>query len=305
MKNSLIILLFLLIVSAPAGLYGREHLNEKAEAGKIFDVANQKFITEKTLVKRLVTTRNILIAIREDNPDHHRLAAGIIDRIAGKGYAPAILVSNIERNKQNAFTIFNQRHPDPTRIYDASGLDMLLDWSQSGQPEWAIVRPVFDMAMIRRLSVTAVNFSRYEVGRLHQDGLQGLAGDLKDDLVPLLSLPLPEAVKNRQIREADKIFCGRLPPESLKKFTLLHRARNGLFALSLTKIPREKTAILITAQKHVMKDIGIPPYLDELGAAGGNISLSFMAPDPEISLANAKVDFIWLTAKNSPPDPCG
>ncbi|VAW05893.1 hypothetical protein MNBD_ALPHA01-2299, partial [hydrothermal vent metagenome] len=163
MKNTLNILFFLLIVAAPVTLYGNEPVNGKAEAGKIFDVADQKFITEKTLVKRLATTRNILIAIREDNPDHHRLAANIIDKIAGKGRAPAILVSNIERSKQNAFTIFTQRHRDRTKTYDASGLDMLLGWSQSGQPEWAIVRPVFDIAMIRRLPVTAVNFSRYEI----------------------------------------------------------------------------------------------------------------------------------------------
>ncbi len=288
----------------------------RAEYVNIWDVAGQKFISENILLKKLETKKIILLGARLDNPAHNQLAAHILKNLARAGRKPHILLGHVERNKQNAFAIYLQRHPDPSKEFDASGLDMLLDWSHSGQPGWSIVRPVFDMAMLKKLPLKAVNFSRYEVGQLHREDLGGLPGDVRPDLLPLLLSPLPKMIKTRLIEEIEKVYCGNLPPESLEKLTLIHRARNGLFALNITQLtsePGDRTAVLIAPQKHILKNSGVPRWLDRMGGQKQVISLAFVEAGqskPSFQKIKAQklkesVDFIWFTAKLSRPDPCG
>jgi len=266
-----------------------------AEGGKIWAVAEKRYISEKTLLKSLKRSKNILLGLRQDNPLHHKRAAKIIENLARMGQNPVLLLSNVERNKQNAFTIFTQRHEKSEKTYDATGLDMLLDWSHSGQPNWAVARPVFDVAMLKKRPLKAVNFSRYEIGELHRNGLTGLPKDIKSDLLPLLKIKTPVS------DQLPKIYCDRLPPEVLAKFTMIRRARNGLFALAMAET-HEGTAVLIAAQKHMDKDSGIPPYLNKLGLRGKYVSLSFVETGQDVQ--DGQVDFIWYTEKISRPRPC-
>lgn len=292
MRYIFYILLFLPLITLPEAM---------AESVKIWHVADQKFISEKTLIKNLAGSKNILLGIRPDNPGHHRRAAKIIGNLARMGQRPVILLSYVERNKQNAFAIFAQRKKDAQQDYDATGLDMLLNWSRSGQPDWNIVKPVFDMAIIRKLPLKAVNFSRYEIGQLHHKGLDGLPNDVKPDLLPLLSAPMKEKIKTQITKELREAYCDILPSGVLAKFTMIHQARNGLFALAMTGTGL-KTAILIAPQNHVLKDTGVPRYLNNLGETGKSFSLSFVEAGQD--MRDNKVDFIWYTDKISRPRPC-
>lgn len=263
-----------------------------AQSGKIWHVAGQKFISHKVLVKNLMRSDKILIGLQQDNPAHHMRAAKIIENLVKKGKKPVILLSNVERSKQNAFAIFTQRHRKTDQNYDATGLDMLLEWSDSGPLAWHIARPVFDMAMVKKLPLKAVNFSRYEIGQLHQGDLPQ---DVKKGLLPLLK------IKTQIEQDMSTIHCDVLPPEVLAKFALIHRARNGLFALSIADI-RPEMAVLITDQDHIYKDTGVPRYLSELPGAGKSISLLFVETGQDMS--DRQVDYIWYTKKFSRPDPC-
>jgi uncharacterized iron-regulated protein len=283
-------IVFILCLFLPMALYA---------APKIWDTAQEKYISEKTLIKKLGNKPHILIGIRTDNPAHHKLTARLIGKLDTSGKSPVILLGNVERDKQNAFAIFRKRNENLEQPYDATGLDMLLDWHNSGQPAWASVRPVFDLAMLKKYPLVARAFSRYEVGQIQRDGLKSLPGDGEEKLRPILSEPLPENINNEFSMEIDRDYCGLLPPKAAARQILIRRAQNGLFALNIIKAG-QKTAILITEQKYIGKNTGIPRSLVKLTGKNNHISLLFTGERRN----NQQTDFIWQT--NGPPraDPC-
>jgi len=286
MKYSLAILLFIFFASAP-GIAGP----------RIWDRSNQKFISEQRLMDRLAQARNILMGLQTDNPAHYKIAAGIIAKLAAAGRQPTLLLGTIERSKQNAFAIFARRHRKPSEIYDATGLDMLLDWPHSGLADWATVRPVFDVAMLKKLPLRAVAFSRYEIGRLYHDGPGGPPEDV------------PEAVKKRMAAEINKAYCTVLPPEVTDRLIMIDRAQSRLIARAI-KESGTGTAILVGPEKYILQGSGVPSYLAKLKAGGRTVSLLFSESGqrpgqrPGQKILNPEVDFIWFTDKIPRPDPC-
>lgn len=288
MRYIVTILFFALCLTAPQNVSAAE---------KIWDVTGQKYISEKTLMHSLKQSQNILLGIRTDNGQHYKLAARLIGKLAEAGRDPVIILGNVARNKQNAFAIFAQRHQKSKQVYDATGLDMLLNWAKSGQPEWTIVRPLFDMAMLKRLPLKASGFSRFEIGQIHHDGLGGLPQDIKRQLLPLMSQSISQKAES-QIRQD---YCGNLPPKVLERLALIHRAQNGLFALDMTEANHE-TAVLIAPQKYIVKDTGVPRILQKIGDTDKNITLSFVESGQNIK--DRQVDYIWYSAAITRPDPC-
>lgn len=308
MKHYLFILFLLFTFSIPVLAKAQESNITSSE--KIWDVTHKKFITKRKFFNQLGQSRTILLGIRQENPRHQNHAANIIRQLVKTSIKPNIFVSNVERNKQNAFAIFTKRHQDKVVEFDATGLDMLLNWAVSGQPAWDITRPVFDVAMLNKLPLYALNLSRYEIGQIHRKALDGLPSDVKPDLAALLSEPVSEKLAAQMTKEIAKDFCGILPPNYLEKLALIQRTQSGIFAQALMKFHEkaaDQKAILISSSKHIMKDLGVPYYLEKLNGQTPSISLLFLeseakAPSPkELDL---KVDFIWLTPKEPRISPC-
>ncbi|NOZ41619.1 MAG: ChaN family lipoprotein [Alphaproteobacteria bacterium] len=294
MKYTLTILFFAFLTSGPT----------MAATGKIWDVAGRHIISEKKLLNILIRSRNVLIGVRTDNPGDHRRAAEIITGLADAGDNPAILLGTIERDKQNAFAIFRDRYRGSPKIYDATGLDMLLEWSASSPLDWAVVRPVFDVAMMRKLSLRAAAFSRYEVGRLYRNGSAGLPDDVKGALLPLLASPLPKKLTARLTAEIHAAYCVDLPTTVTTRLIRIDRAQSGLFAVMMAqaaKKPGSKPTVLISSQKYIVADSGVPRYLKRLAVPGQTVSLLFAAPGQR---PRPKVDYIWYSGKISRPAPC-
>ena len=271
-------------------------LTRAAAGQEIWDVTGQRYISEGILIDKLKSSPKILLGIRQDNPEHHDLAARVLQKLSTTGHGPVILVGNVERNKQNAFAIFIQRHQNSGQVYDATGLDMLLDWAHSGQAGWTNARPVFDLAMKRKLPLIASAFSRYEVGQIYINGQNGIPGDMAEQTSPRLLQPLPEGARARLEQEVGTNFCGPLPPEVLQKLVYLHRMQNGLFARNMTREGDHGT-LLIAAQKYVDKEIGVPPMLE-----GKSISLIFAEKGQKIK--EGASDFIWRAKAFPRRDPC-
>ncbi len=299
-------LTFLVILSSEGAPKEEHNFSHKIQPNKIWDIKNGNFISEKDFIRKLGSNYNLLLGIDDKNPEHYQIASTVIRKLSEDKHKPRILLGNVERNKQNAFAIFASRQKDPTKIYTATGLDMLLDWQNNGQVSWAVARPVFDVALEKRLSLKAANFSRYEIGQIHKDGLMGLPEDIKASVMPLLSGPLPDSHMNKMRQEIKAHYCLPLPPEDEDKLSLIHRAQNSLFALNLSH--KETQATILIAQKdHIAKATGIPFYLHKLDSDRGNISLALIESSPDIdttTLAQSDVDFIWFTRKRQKSPHC-
>ncbi|MCF6215801.1 MAG: ChaN family lipoprotein [Emcibacter sp.] len=306
MKHYLFILFLSFSFSLPA-LAIAETRND-ISFDRIWNVAHKKFITKRDLFKQLDKSQTILLGIGQDNPRHQNHAADIVRQLLKA--RPGIFVSNVERNKQNAFAIFTKRHQEKVVEFDATGLDMLLNWAVSGQAAWDIARPVFDVAMLNKLPLHALNLSRYEIGQIHRKALGGLPPDIKPDLAALLSKPVPEKLAAQITEGIAKDFCGILPPNYLEKLALIQRAQTGIFAQELIKFHEraaDQKAILISSSKHIMKDLGVPYYLEKLKDQAPSISLLFLESETKIPSPgelDIKVDFIWVTPKEPRISPC-
>jgi len=275
---------------------------------RIWDVAHKTFIVKRDLFKQLDKSQTILLGIRQDNPRHQNHAADIIRQLLKA--RPGIFVSNVARDKQNAFAIFASRHQNKATEYDADGLDMLLNWAVSGQADWSITRPVFDVAMLNKLPLFALSFSPYEIGQIHHKALDGMPHDVKKGLAALLSEPVSEELAAQITKEIAKGFCGILPPASLEKLSLIQRAQSGIFAQELIQFHKRaahQKAILIASPKHIMEEASVPYYLEKLNAKSTSISLLFLESETEIPTPkelDLKVDFIWVTPKEPRISPC-
>ncbi len=307
MKHYLFILFLSFTLSLPVLANAEKETIISSE--RIWDVTHKTFIVKRDLFKQLDKSQTILLGIRQDNSRHQNHAADIIRQLLKA--RPGIFVSNVARDKQNAFAIFANRHQNKATEYDAGGLDMLLNWAVSGQADWDIARPVFDVAMLNKLPLFALNLSPYEIGKIHRKALGGLPHDLKNDLTATLSEPLSEKLSAQITKGIAKEFCGILPPDSLEKFALIQRVRNAVFAQELIKFHEkaaDQKAILISSPKHIMKEAAVPYYLEKLNAKGTSISLLFLESETEIPTPkelDLKVDFIWVTPKESVFSPCG
>jgi len=271
----------------------------------IWDVAAQKVISRKILFDRLKDARQILIGQRAENRQHQQIAARLIRQLDKSGRQPTVLLGQVERHRQNAFALFAQRHPDPAKTHDATGLDMLLDWSNSGQPPWAAARPVFDVIMLRKLPVQAVGLSRYEVGEIYRRGPGGLPDDLKKRLPPLLPALAP--ITARLSREITATYCHSLPPEVVAKFIRVRQAQDSLFALAIADQQNRTdgaAVVLITTPFHIDRKSGAPRYLRQMKLAGKTVSLLIREQDAAEAPPQA-VDYIWYTDSRGRPDPCG
>ena len=325
MKYHLFILLLSLTISIAVGAEEKDvlHSERMPSYEKIWDVKNQNFIARQIFFKHLNHAQIILLGLRQDNPQHHIHAANMIRQLIKPHSKPSIFLSNIARSKQNAFAIFTQQqhrrhHPQQhlaqqhlasTTEYDATGLDILLNLP--AQSDWKIIRPVFDVAMLKKLPLKAINLSRYEIGQIHHKGLSGLPHDVKGGLTALLAGPLTEKHQTRLNEEIAKDFCGSLPPKIMEKFALIKRVQRGIFAQELAKSSEKNTpekAILISSPQHIMKQTGVPYYLEKNTIKDTTISVLFLETGKEIispKTLNIDVDFIWFTPKEARASPCG
>lgn len=326
MRNYFLYLIFGLIFSN-TGL--AEQKSSHTLQNKIWDVHAQAIISEKNMIREMRHSRYILLGKVHDNPRHPILQARLIRALAGQGRNMAVFFEMIERSKQNAFSILRKNQqagmhkpalpfPD-TPSLSSNGLEVLLDWKNSGWPEWKFYKPLFDAALQNGFSLWAANFSRYEVGKIHASGLEGLPHDLMPDLLPLLSPPLPTDQQIAMERTINKNHCNMLPDTILSRFATLEKARQALFAHYLnrpvrTRHPKTDGAILIADNSHIRRDRAVPYYLKKMTPNTKVISLAFReveagknhpsdyAEPPEGS--KLPYDYVWFTERPQRMDPC-
>lgn len=325
MKYLSSIMLFISLMICSCGIPAEAE--DSIGAPKIWDSAGHKFISQDALLEKISHKNTLLLGLRPDNENHHQAAQNLIRKLVNAGRKPVILLSTVERDKQNAFTIFaqniahrNAKNPKaPLMTDDATGLDILLDWAHSGQPSFPTVKPLFDMAVEKKLSLRAVNFSRYEIGALYSNGLSGLPKDVAPSLRPLLDKPLSRSANAKLMAALQGASCVVLPPAVLDKLSIIRRARDSLFALTITQNMGQSVqsdmTILITSKDHISKDMGVPLYLEALTSPKQNtaknteqtISLTFVEvseEDTKIAPLAPDVDYIWYTHSMPRPVDC-
>ncbi|PHZ85532.1 ChaN family lipoprotein [Paremcibacter congregatus] len=285
-------IIVLLLVQMSGLLPGPAMAQTPDSATPIWDRQTKKFISQKQLHKKIVPATALLLATDLKTPVPVHQIIQIIRHLESHNRNPALILSMIERDKQNAFQIITQRNKNENLTAESRGLEILLTWNNSGKPLWQQIKPLFDFAYEKSLPLIAADFARHEVGSIHQRGLSGLPDDVKTALLPALQPPLPPADVIRHKARLKGDFCLDLPAETVDKLILAHRSRTALYSHILQEQRQQfpdQIPVLITTTDHRVKEAeGLPL-----------IRIAFQE-----TLDGSDADFVWLTTTSDRPDLC-
>ena len=305
---SRIVLLVALVASALAGC--TELFRQSRNEPQIWDVGAGRFISEDALVARLAAARYRLLGEMHDNPEHHRLRAALIRRIAVTGRTPAVVFEQLELDRADALVAAQAdgRGADAEAIATAGGLERSA-W------QWPLHKPLIDAALAAHLPIRAGNPSRNELMRAAR-----AIGDTVPDapwgerFSSARWTAAQDAVMRNDIVEG---HCGKLPEHALQPIIRAQRMRDAALAQALVDAATADGAILIAGNGHVRRDLAVPAYLkplDDRAADTTVLSVGFIEATPADRQASdfprdflgtrADYDIVWFTAATSRSDPC-
>ena len=269
--------------------------------GTAWSVAEGAPLTRAELEERVAAARFVLLGETHDHPDHHRLQGAMIQAALDAGREPAVAYEMLEPGDQAAIDEFVA-----AGTAEADAFAELVDWANSGWPEWSLYRPAFAPALAAKLPILAAQVPRSETKRFMSEGL----GIVEDETVARYGLdqPLAEDMQAGLLDEMFASHCEMVPREHLAPMIEIQRIRDARMADALLRGAEAKgRAILVAGTGHT-RAIGVPRLLRQTGVDEAEIlSVGFVAVDPERGEASEygeEFDVIVLTPGVEREDPC-
>lgn len=296
-----------LAINPPSGPWRHKVGQGHPLVGKVWDVGKDTWIDHDALLRRLETTRYILLGEKHDNADHHRLQAWVVTSLAATGRRPAVAFEMLDVDDQAILDRQLERAPT-----DAVGLGSAVRWREKGWPEWSLYQPIFEAALTQRLPILATNLSRFTTRTLAQQGSSVLNPEFVRDYG--LDRPLAPGIHRWLSKELKASHCGHASPKTIDKMILVQRARDAQMAQQLTRVRSKDGAVLMAGAFHVRKDGGVPVHLAKVTGQGSVASLAFVevaddAADPvdyqeRFGTDKLPFDYVWFTPRVDDDDPC-
>lgn len=282
--------------------------------GQIWQVRENRFVEEATLVSALTQADFVLLGETHDNPDHHLLQAKLVEAICAAGRQPALAFEMLQTSKQAALNAaLVGRAPSPEALAAA------VDWKHSRWPDFAIYRPVFEAGIRGGLPLLAADLTQESVRLFSSEGLAAFSPAVRGLLDR--AGPLPPKLEREMEEEMESVHCGQLPRSALAHLVVLQRARDASLANRLLTADAEfspagyeQGAILIAGSGHVRTDRGVPAYLSREAPGRSVVSVAFVEvsgslsePDDyakEFAVGALPFDYVVFTPATERRDPC-
>lgn len=186
----------------------------------------------------------VFLGETHDNPAHHARQAELVAELK-----PVALVFEMLTTEQSA-----QIHPE--HLEDEAALSELLDWENSGWPDFAMYYPIFEAA--GEAAIFGAALPREEAQRVSGEPLDEVFGPSAG----FYGLDEPLPAEQQETREAMQMaaHCDALPAEMLPVMVGIQRLRDArlaetaLEALSMHGAP----VVVITGNGHARTDWGAP-----------------------------------------------
>ena len=189
----------------------------------------------------------VILGEVHDNPDHHLRQADIISRLS-----PAAVVYEMLTPEQAALVT-------PEAVKDPETLARLLNWQDSGWPDFDLYAPVFSASPDS--AVYGALIGREKARQSMQDGLAATFGAASD--IYGLTTPLDPAEQARRQAMQKEAHCNALPDELLASMVDIQRLRDAELARTVIEAfdSQGGPVVLITGNGHARRDWGVPVYL--------------------------------------------
>lgn len=257
----------------PAGGWKTSVEKDQPLVGRIWDTAGRRFLSEDELVPLLAKARFVLLGESHDNPDHHRLEALVIRRLAAAGRRPAVAFEMLKPSQAPALEkLLAKPGATPDELRRA------IRWDESGWPAWSLYEPVFAAVLQAHLPIVPANLSERTLAWIAHHGVAALDAETRTQLD--LDRPLPPQAYAALADEIREAHCGYAPEAALPVMVNVQRARDGAMAASLERAagrPGADGAVLVAGNGHVRRDRGVPWHLRGAGIPAADIaSLGFL-----------------------------
>ena len=269
--------------------------------GRAWSMAEGAELSRAELEARLQAATHVLLGETHVHPDHHQLQGAMIQALLDAGQRPAVayeMLDPLQQSDIDAFVASPERDPE--------AFAALVDWDNSGWPEWSLYRPAFAPALAAQLPLLAAQVPRSETKRYMSEGL----GMLAPETVARYGLdqPPPEATQAVLLDEMFVAHCEMVPREQLAPMVEIQRIRDARMAdAMLAGAAEHGRAVLVAGTGHT-RAIGVPQLLELGGVAPESIvSLGFVSVDPERVEASdygQDFDLIVFTPEVESEDPC-
>lgn len=282
-----------------------EHLREHPLVGSVWTGAGHR-VDPAALKTAAIAADFVAIGEIHVNPDHHRIQAAVIEAMAAAGRRPAIVLEMVPERLDPAL---QRLMAEATG--DAADFGAALEWEARGWPDWAIYRPIAEVALRHRLPMRAGDLDR---GMLRALG-KGESGALDGDRAARYGLdqPLPAAIEQALRRDLARGHCGLVPDRALGPMLQVQRARDGALADAMIAADTGSGSVLIAGSGHVRRDRGAPRVLASRAPSKTIVAIGLL----EVSAGAAEFadygaasdgprdfDFIIFTPRSETGDPC-
>jgi uncharacterized iron-regulated protein len=226
----------------------------------------------------------VIIGEIHDDPRHHETQAEIIEMVDPK----SVVFEMLTAEQAGLITPDNITSPD---------LGTVLDWAQSGWPDFTTYAPIFtalDSAVVVGAAASKVESAKA------RDGIIAAFGADADQFG--LTLPLSKDEQATREQGMQDGHCGALPEAMLPWFVDQQRFRDASFskaaldALAAFGGP----VVVITGNGHARTDWGMPVYLSAAAPHVKVLSIGQISESDEATPFN-----LWrITTPVDRPDPC-
>lgn len=222
-----------------------------------------------------------------DNPAHHAHQARLVAEIS-----PVALVFEMLTPEQ-------AQRITPDNVSDMETLRGVLEWDQSGWPDFAMYYPIFQAAPDAQIFGAAV--PRDVARQAMTTGIAELFGAKAEKFGLSLPLPVDQQIAREELQMA--AHCDALPESMLPVMVEIQRLRDAaladaaLNALDLTTGP----VAVITGNGHARKDWGVPALIAQVAP---DVSVISIGQSETGQTLEGGFDFTLVSEPVDRPDPC-
>ena len=238
--------------------------------------------------------RIALLGEVHDNAEGQQRRLALLRSAVAAGWRPAIAMEQFDTDRQA--DIDRARREAPR---DAQHVIALAAPASSGW-DWALYRPVIDLALEYDLPLRAANLAAADTSKVVRGGYASAF-----DPARLMALGLTQAIapawQAAQEREIDAGHCGMLPPPMWPAMARAQFARDAVMA-SVLREAGTNGAVLIAGNGHVRRDIGVARWFGA-GEQGRVFAIGFVEEPVDAAFA-ASFDHVVRVAAAPRADPC-
>jgi len=278
---------------APIGQWESPLLRGHPLSGRIYDVANRRWVSPDALVGAIGGAEYVLIGEKHDNLDHHRIERWLIEELASS-HRGLVFEMLDESQRTGAATLSGADSAELVR--------RKLGWPEKGW-DFALYGPLIMAGLRHGMEIGVGNPSRAEIMDIYGRGEPALSANPRFASAATIGTE----VSSHLLDEIFESHCRAQPRDELGPMVHVQAAKDASMAHALLAYPR---AVLISGGGHADKVSGVPTHLHRLAPAARvrvvqlqEVSDSGRTPDWYREVLPSG-DYVWFTPKLTDKDYC-